>query len=136
LAIGDCHLARSRGEGSPVFLVSRDLPHVSPRIPHCRAAVAIGRVYRLLDRRGTGLNRSLICSVSVFHINVEKGRHGLALAAAITDHNDRVADFNLRRHANALFAASIENGLEKSNHAGDVISEDSRRYSARASRLA
>src|SRR5262249_43073888 len=106
------------------FVASRDLPQVSPCVPHHRAAVAIGHIDRLLDRDGTGSDGAPVRAISVFDVNVEKGWHGFALAAAVADHDDRLTDLPLRRHAALDGAASIEHGLEKSHQAGDVAGDD------------
>src|SRR5262249_25689266 len=123
----------SRRTSAPA--VGRDLPDVPPRISNRRSSVAVRHVSRSLDRFSACGNCSLVGLVRILDIDVEAGRHRLPLAAAVADHDDRIANPHLRRRSGLELAVGAEHDLHKPDKAGDSVGEGSGSHVVPAIRL-
>jgi hypothetical protein len=112
----------------------RDLPGVAPGIEHRRPSIAVRRVHRFLERRGARIDGAAIRFIRVFDIHIKETRHRLAPAAAVANHHNRVPDPYFSRYPGSILASGIEHSLEKSDQAGNVAGENSRRESMPAVR--
>src|SRR5215472_3886439 len=72
-----------------------DIPDVIERILHACVAVSIRLVSRRADGGGARLERALVPSIGILHVEVEHGRHRLIWAVGLPHLNHRVANPDL-----------------------------------------
>jgi hypothetical protein len=104
----------------------RDLEDVPERVTNHRSPIAIGRVERLLEHLGTGVDGALERLVGVVDVDVQERRERFALSRR-RDHDDGVTHLDVRRSAWLDIASCGEHLPEEADLRGNVVDEDTRR---------
>ena len=100
--------------------VGSDLPNVVPGIPNHGAPVAIRHVLRLLEQLGATIQRALKNAVRILHVDQEERWHRSAVDRR-ADHDDRVADPNLRRPLRMEAAHGTKDVLDERHESLRII---------------
>lgn len=105
--------------------VRGDLPIVAKRVGNHRAPVSIRRVLRFFTGDGAGFQRTLVRGVGIIDVEVQKSRHRFTRSGS-ADHDDRVADLDLRRRRLYVLSGRRERAFEKVDQLGGILHDESR----------
>jgi hypothetical protein len=96
--------------------VRSNLPKRTPRVLHHRPPVAVRLICGKLKCFCARCDCSPISLIDTLHVDVKKSRRRLPKAIPVANHNERIADPNLRRAVGVELTLPSKNLVNETNH--------------------